>query len=497
MDLNQMTIYHLLVTALVGLVAVWIVKHLMTRPKNLPPGPTGIPLLGVAFKLIRSRSDLLALFSSWADKYGDITSFRAGPKLVVHLNSYEVISEAFRHPDLQSRPHSQMLTEMSGVGQLGLILGVGDSWKEHRKFTFSVFRSLGVGKKSYEDTIAAEMAQLGGAIEEKKGTAFNPNVLFEQAVANVICSIVFGTQYQYSDTDFQHVLYLLNNIARLAGTGGWAFFIPIPGISKTPFGFVKQFVNTVDRLLAFSQAQLDSHMKDLDPDHPKDLIDQYLIKLEETQGAASYFDQLNLKYLISDLFIAGTETTTTTLKWCFIYMMAFPEVQSCVQAELDQVVGRERMPGWQDRKNLPYTCAVLMEVQRKGAVGAMGVPHVAAADVTIKGYTIPKDTIIFSNIWNVLNNKNFWNDSDAFTPERFLSEDGTLVKRDDLIIFSTGRRVCIGEQIARMETFLGFTSLLHRFTFKKPDNSPPLSFDGVLGGTRSCLPYTTCALKRE
>lgn len=79
------------------------------------------------------------------------------------------------------------------------------------------------------------------------------------------------------------VLYLLNNIVRLAGTGGWAFFIPIPGISKTPFGFLKQFVNSVDRLFTFSQAQIDSHMKNLDPDHPQDLIDQYLIKLEETQ----------------------------------------------------------------------------------------------------------------------------------------------------------------------------------------------------------------------
>lgn len=92
----------------------------------------------------------------------------------------------------------------------------------------------------------------------------------------------FFSLYALAFFRFQ-VLYLLNKIASLAGTGGWAFFIPIPGISKTPFGFVKQFVNTVDRLLAFSQTQNDSHMKNLDPDHPNDLIDQYLIKLEETQ----------------------------------------------------------------------------------------------------------------------------------------------------------------------------------------------------------------------
>ena len=81
----------------------------------------------------------------------------------------------------------------------------GKVWKEHRNFIHSVFRSLGVGKKSYEDTIAVEMAQLMAAIEEKGGSPFNPGTLFQQAISNVICSVVFGTQYKYTDTEFQGV----------------------------------------------------------------------------------------------------------------------------------------------------------------------------------------------------------------------------------------------------------------------------------------------------
>ena len=80
------------------------------------------------------------------------------------------------------------------------------------------------------------------------------------------------------------------------------------------------------------------------------------------QGTESSFSHLSLKAVISDLFFAGMETTTTTLKWFILYMMAYPEVQSRVQAEMDQVVGRERLPGLDDRENLPYTRAVLMEV---------------------------------------------------------------------------------------------------------------------------------------
>ncbi|XP_030848266.1 cytochrome P450 2J2-like isoform X4 [Strongylocentrotus purpuratus] len=417
-DWHQLTPYHLLATALVGLMAAWFVKHLMRLPKNLPPGPTGLPLLGVVSKFF-GTSDPLALLSEWADMYGEITSFNIGTQLVVLLNAYEVVAEAFRHPDLQDRPRCRIKEEVSGCGRnAGLLIGVGQSWKEQRKFTLSVFRSLGVGKKSYEDTVAAEMTQLGRAIKEKKGSPFDPNILLGQAVANVICTIIFGTQYTYSDTEFQ-------------------------------------------------------------------------------QGTKSSFSHHSLKSVIADLFFAGMETTTTTLKWFILYMMAYPEVQSRVQAELDHVVGRERLPGLSDGKNLPYTCAVIMEVQRKGAVVAMGVPHLASVDVTIRGYTIPKGTIIYPNIWKVMNSKNFWDDSDAFKPERFLSEDGKLTNRQELIYFSTGRRICPGEQLARMETFLGFTSLLHRFTFKKPDNSPPLSLDANLGGTRSSLPYMTCAIPRE
>ena len=88
---------------------------------------------------------------------------------------------------------------------LGITLANGKVWEEQRKFAHSVFRSLGVGKKSYEDTVAAEMDQLRAAIEEKDGSPFDPNLLFGQAIANIVCSVAFGTQYKYSDVEFRQV----------------------------------------------------------------------------------------------------------------------------------------------------------------------------------------------------------------------------------------------------------------------------------------------------
>ncbi|XP_011674523.1 cytochrome P450 2J6 [Strongylocentrotus purpuratus] len=487
-----------LMTGAIALVVMWFVKGLMSRPKNLPPGPVGLPFLGVAWEMMRAKPDPLALYSSWADQYGDVVSFKVGPMTFVLLNSYEVIVEAFSHPDLNNRPKSQMVEEALGLANNGVILANGKVWEEQRKFAHSVFRSLGVGKKSYEDTVATEMDQLRAAIEEKEGSSFDPNLLFGQAVANIVCSVAFGTQYKYSDVEFRQILNLMNDNMELSSGGGALLFLPLPGISKIPFGAPKKMVKNMKEVNKFLLNQIESHEKCLDLDHPRDFIDLYLKKMAETKVLeTSSYSKINLNSAIGDLLFAGTETTTTTLKWCILYMMAHPEMQSRVQRELDHVVGRERLPRLDDRNDLPYTNAVLIEVQRKGAVAALGVPHVAAEDTSFRGHTIPKGATILSNIWKVLNSEELWKDSDAFKPDRFLTEDGKLIKREELIFFSVGRRVCLGEQLARMETFLGFTSLLHRFTFKKPDNSPPLSFEGVLGITRNTMPYLTCALSRD
>ncbi|XP_063959817.1 cytochrome P450 2J4-like [Lytechinus pictus] len=484
-----------LLTFAIALMTAGYMKRFISRPRNLPPGPTGLPFLGVALTIF--RSDPLALFSSWADRYGDIVSFNVGPSVLVILNSYHVVKEAFRHPDLQNRHRSQLMKEISGgEGNNGILLSDGERWKEHRNFVHSVFRNLGVGKKSYEEIVAKEMQQLADAIDEKRGTPFDPNILFGQAVANIICSIVFGTQYKYSDKDFKRILELVKKNLELFGAAAWIILFPFPGISKIPFGKVRDIVSNTKELNKFVWKLIESHEATFDPDQQKDLIDQYLYKMQQAKGTDTSFTLRNLEAVIKDLFFAGTDTTTNTLNWCILFMMVHPDIQSRVQDEIDHVIERNRLPKLDDRQNLPYTNAVLMEIQRKAAVLALGVPHVAAADTQVAGFTIPKGATIVSNLYNVFNREDLW-ENDDFRPERFLTKDGEFVKRDELIFFSSGRRMCLGERLAKMETFLGFTSLLQKFTFGKPNNSPPLSLAGALGSTRNTISYLTCATPRQ
>jgi len=122
---------------------------------------------------------------------------------------------------------------------------------------------------------------------------------------------------------------------------------------------------------------------------------------------------------------------------------------------------------------MPYTEAVIMEVMRYAAMVPLAVQHRATEDVAFHGYHIPKETLIIPNLYCVLHDKSVWGDPENFRPERFLSPDGTkIIRHESFIPFSIGKRVCLGETLARDELFLFTTSLFQRFDVKPDPNSP-------------------------
>jgi cytochrome P450 len=125
---------------------------------------------------------------------------------------------------------------------------------------------------------------------------------------------------------------------------------------------------------------------------------------------------------------------------------------------------------------MPYTEATIMEVMRFSAMVPTGVFHTALEDVKFHGYTIPKQTIIVSNLYACMRDPKVWGDPDNFRPERFLSEDGkTVIRHEALIPFSTGRRVCLGESLAKDELFLFTSSLFQRFRVTPNPEGPKIS----------------------
>ena len=139
-----------------------------------------------------------------------------------------------------------------------------------------------------------------------------------------------------------------------------------------------------------------------------------------------------------ELFAAGSEGTSTTLTWAIIYMSLNQDIQSRCRAEIDAAIGRDEIPRMQHRPQLSFTEACIMETQRLADVVPLGIPHAATEDVSFRGYFIPKSTMILPNLYSVHMDPKLWPEPDHFKPERFLDDDGKVIRRAELIPFSVG-----------------------------------------------------------
>lgn len=198
----------------------------------------------------------------------------------------------------------------------------------------------------------------------------------------------------------------------------------------------------------------------------------------------------------SDLFIAGMVSTSITLTWALLLMILHPDVQRRVQQEIDEVIGREQLPEMGDQTRMPFTVAVIHEVQRFGDIVPLGVPHMTSRDTEVQGFLIPKGTTLITNLSSVLKDEKVWKKPFRFYPEHFLDAQGHFVKQEAFMPFSAGRRVCLGEPLARMELFLFFTCLLQRFSFSVPAGQPQPSDHGVFTFLKVPAPFQLCVEPR-
>ncbi|XP_072042831.1 cytochrome P450 2U1-like [Amphiura filiformis] len=222
----------------------------------------------------------------------------------------------------------------------------------------------------------------------------------------------------------------------------------------------------------------------------------YLDHQQHQNDLEEAFDHEDLIRCLGDLFAAGTETSATTTKWALLYMMLDPNIQLRVQQELDQVVGKNRMISLKDRPNLPYTEATIMEAQRMSSILPLSVPRATNVDTKLNGYDIPRGTIVMPNIWAIHHDSTIWNKPAEFRPERFLDEQGCIVRRDELVPFSIGRRECLGKQLAQMELFLYFSHRMSKFTFTFPEGATPPNMQGIMGNTLTPAYFEVCATPR-
>uniref|UniRef100_A0A8C2WPV2 Cytochrome P450 2F2-like n=1 Tax=Cyclopterus lumpus TaxID=8103 RepID=A0A8C2WPV2_CYCLU len=452
---------------------VFIIIQLKSRrPKNFPPGPTVLPILGNLLEL--SLENPLNDFERLRKTYGNVYSIFLGPKPAVVINGMKTIKEALvtKGVDFAGRPQDLLVND--STQRKGVILAdYGPSWKEQRRFALMTLRNFGMGKDSMEERIHEEIKYTMDTLEKSIGQSISPRIMFHNAASNIICQVLFGIRYEYDDEVIKVIVQCFTENAKIAN-GPWAMlYDSFPMIRSLPLPFRKYIQNNV-------------------PGEPRDFVDCYLDRMDK-----SSFSEAQLTMYILDLHFAGTDTTSNTLLTGFLYLMNYPHIQERCQQEIDEVLDGKDQASAEDRNSMPYMQAVIHEVQRVANTVPLSVFHCTTKDTELMGYSIPKGTLIIPNLSSVLNEEGQWKFPNEFNPENFLNDQGEFVKPEAFMPFSAGPRMCLGEGLARMELFLIMVTLLRKFKFLWPEDAGEPDFTPVYGVTLTPKPYRMKLQLRE
>ncbi|XP_077573613.1 cytochrome P450 2J6-like [Stigmatopora nigra] len=463
--------------------------------EHFPPGPLALPLLGNVFHVAVKQPHVY--LTQLADTYGKVYCLRIGRHKTVFVCGWKMVKEVLvtQADNFADRPYQALYARLYNQHTGGLLCSNGKPWRRQRHFVMATLRTLALADGNVEASICRESRHLRRAIRQHKGDAFDPKSVLNSAVANIICQVVFGKRFDYDDVHLRQLHTLMGEMVHLEGSVWALLYDAFPTLMKHLPGPHNTIFANFEALRVFIGTQIQSHKLDLDPEHPRDYIDSFLLQIQDGKNSEEGFTEENLILCCLDLFIAGTETSSKTLQWGLIFLVQNPQIQGKVQAEIERVVGPSRSPEMSDRARMPYTNAVIHEIQRMANIVPLNGTRMAAKDTKLGDYVIPKGSTVLTVLTSVLFDENEWETPHTFNPGHFLDADGHFVKRKAFLPFSAGKRTCLGESLARMEIFLFLVAILQKFTFSAVEGVE-LSYEGTVGLTRSPYPFEIRAEER-
>ncbi|XP_035315491.1 cytochrome P450 2C29 isoform X1 [Cricetulus griseus] len=466
------------------LLSLWRQK---TERGKLPPGPTPLPLIGNFLQI--DVKNIQKSFTKLSKVYGPVFTLYFGQQPTVVLHGYNAVKEALIDHGEEFSGRGRIPFLDKNFNGLGVIFSNGKIWKEMRRFSLITLRNLGMGKRSIEDRVQEEAQCLVEELRKTNGSPCDPSFILAYAPCNVICSIVFQNRFDYKDKDFLNLLKFLEENTKILSSPWIQVCNSFPALLDYCPGSHKLFFKNYTYVKSYFLEKIKEHVDSLDVTNPRDFIDYYLIKRQkENCNQELKYTLENLAVIVNDLFGAGTETTSSTLRYALLLLMKYPQVTAKVQEEIDRVVGRDRSACMQDKSRMPYTNATIHEVQRFIDLVPNSIPHAVTRDVKFRNYLIPKGTTVIVSLSSVLHDSKEFPNPETFDPGHFLDGNGNFKKSDYFMPFSTGKRVCAGEALAQMELFLFLTTILQKFKLKSLLPPKDVNITPVVNGFSSVPP---------
>uniref|UniRef100_J3S481 Cytochrome P450 1B1 n=1 Tax=Crotalus adamanteus TaxID=8729 RepID=J3S481_CROAD len=483
----------------------WAARKRSAAPGKRLPGPVGWPLVGNALQLGRHPH---LTFCELAKRYGDVFQFRLGSRSIVVLNGEATIRQALvqqggpfaGRPDF---PSFRMVSDGKSVA-FGRYT---ERWRAQRRVAHATLRAFSTGnapnKRLFEEHVTAEAQELiDGLVKLSEGGLYvNPLPLLAVANANVMCALCFGQRYSHADGEFRALLGRNDRFGQTVAAGSLVDVLPwllsFPNPVRSVF---RDFQAINGEMLEFVRAKVAQHRLTFQPGTPpRHISDAILGRMEHGPGGKEGPLGDYAESTLTDLFGAGQDTTSAALAWLLLLLLKHPQLREQLQTDLDRVVGRERLPTADDRASLPRLEAFLYEMLRYSSLVPVTIPHATTADVFLDGFHIPEGTVVFVNQWSVNHDGVCWKDPHIFDPTRFLDVRQETLDRDlarRVLIFSMGKRRCIGDQLAKLQLFLFTAILLHQCDLTA-NPAEEIRVDCEHGLVLRPLPYTLSVTRRS
>ncbi|KAG1781057.1 cytochrome P450 [Suillus placidus] len=447
-------------------IGAYLVKQVLNKnPASYPPGPRGWPLVGNIQDIPQIKPWLT--FAEWGKKYGAISHVKVLGQHIIVINSVKsAVDMLDKKGALYSdRPVLPMGGELVGwKHSLGLVT-YGDRFRQQRKNIHQI-----MGNRAALDVYHP--------IEETETRRFlkrvfsNPEQLqvhVRLTAGAIILRISHGYEVKENNDPFIDLAHrATDQFSRSTAPG--AFIVDIvPFLANVP----EWFPGAGFKRLAREWRQSTDEMVDVPYKFVKEQMDAGIAPMSFTSSllegrTLSAEEDHTVKWSAASLYAGGADTTVSAIYSFFLAMTLFPDVQKKAQAEIDAVVGPDRLPSFADRDSLPYIEALVKEVLRWNAVGPIAIPHRVTEDDIHDGYYIPKGSLVIPNIWFMLNDPQTYANPSQFNPERFLDNNGKDPEPEPrTICFGFGRRICPGLHLADASVWISTAMSLAVFDISK------------------------------
>ncbi|KIK93484.1 hypothetical protein PAXRUDRAFT_12637 [Paxillus rubicundulus Ve08.2h10] len=471
-------------------------KHTRRNALPLPPGPRGLPLIGNMLDLNMAAPWLT--YEQWGKQYGDLVYSRLLGREFVIINSAKIAHELLdqRATIYSDRPHLSMNKDL-GVDFNSGFLPHGNEWRHHRKMF-----NVALNKRNVLQYQTVTLQKVHQLLENLLNTPKEYERHFNTLSVAVVMAVTYGYDVIPNNDPFvtkvEQFIDLLLSVfipERAALFDTFPFLAHIP--SWLPGGQYKKIATQCRALVVDVLNDPVTYVKDkMAAGTARKSLVYDLFEMENGRA-----DEETIKAVAASVFLAGTETTTSTLLVFLLAMVLNPNVQSKAQEEIDRVIGRDRLPNFDDRPNLPYVEGVYLETFRWRPVLPLGLPHMTSTSDIYEGMYIPKGTNVIPNLWAMAHDERCFQEPMAFKPERHLTPDGALAHGISYHAFSYGRRICPGMHMAEQTVWTAIVSMLATLRIAKAKNEFGEEIDvnpGFTNGISSApKPFDCCIVARS